>query len=260
MKKTIFLVCMLLMSVALLTAQSLVGGMVVDPHGHPLPGVKIEVIGGAESYVILTGPDGRFQTRTIMKVTEVRAVCEGMQTKTQTVSPDMVIRLEKATQWNSKEASSSWIVSFQGVFPELGVSQPAFGLMVAQVKKIGIYAKGVYSPAETTNGDYSDLHSGVSPWTTGKDSRGYMAVVAGGLYQVMSPVYVYAGLGYVNRKVAWQLMDGTYRKNTTLSYAGAVLDYGLLIHYKHFALNGGAMMCVSDGCKFAANLGIGYSF
>lgn len=259
MKKPFFLLCMLLMSVSLLTAQNVVKGTVIDQQGNPLSGAIVEVIGAAESIVIQADSDGIFETQTMFVPKKVKVSCYGMKTKVQLVEPYMAIRLKKVDYWSQYPDRSVWVVSPQVIFPEMGTSNPSFGLMVARVRVSGIYVKCFYSPSQSTEGIYQDL-DGVHPWTTGKDKRSYMAAVAGGLYRLANPLYAYIGIGYVNRKVAWQLIDGTYVRNTKYSYEGGVLDYGLLLHYKHFTINGGAMMGISDGCKIAANVGIGYSF
>ena len=171
----------------------------------------------------------------------------------------MVFRMERISRWRLEPQTYTWIVSPQVAFPESDTSNPAFGLMAAIVKQWGVYAKCVYSPSEKTHGVYT-ASSGVLPWTTGKDKRSYMAFTAGAMYRLKCPVYAYAGLGYVNRKVAWQLTDGTYVKNKEYSYSGLTADYGLMLQVGQFTVNAGAMMSVSDGVNFAANAGVGYSF
>lgn len=257
MKRIVVLLCLMLISFSYVAAQNVVTGTVTDRDGNPIPGVKVELLGTAES--VITELDGTFAIPNESQARKVRVVYSGMQTKVVTVTPDMVIRMSKTNWWNRVPEKYSWIVSPQVAFPESGTSNPAIGLMVARVKEWGFYAKGVYSPSEKTDGDY-DTSREVLPWTIGKDKRSYMAVVAGAMYRLKCPVHVYAGVGYVDRKVAWQLANETFVKNTDYSYSGVVADYGLMLRCGHFSLNAGAMMSLSDGCNFAANVGIGVSF
>ena len=257
MKKVVMFICLLMSSLGIIKAQKVINGTVTDNDGNPIPGVRVELVGTDES--VITELDGTFSFQTDRNAEKVKVMYSGMQTKVQTIKPDMVVKMTKTTWWNRVPEKYSWVVSPQIVFPEKGCSKPAFGLMVARVKVLGYYAKFVYSPSENTSGDYPVGYD-ILPWTTGKDKRGYMAGTVGVMYRLMSPVHVYAGLGYVDCKVAWQIADGSYMKNPDLSYSGVVADYGLMLRVGKFTLNGGAMMGMSDGCKFAINAGIGYSF
>lgn len=257
MKKIVMLLCWMLASFSYLAAQNVVSGTVTDNEGNPIPGVKVEIVGTAQS--VLTELDGTFSILTEQPAQKVRVVYSGMQSKVVNVTPDMLIRMSKTTWWNRVPDKYSWIVSPQVVFPETGTSNPAFGLMVARVKELGLYAKFVFSSSQKTDIDYP-LQAEVLPWTTGKDKRSYMAGTAGVICRLKSAAHAYVGLGYVDRRVAWQLADESWAKHGDYSYSGVVLDYGLLVRCGHFTVNGGAMMSLSGGCNFAANLGVGFSF
>ena len=264
MKKVVMLLCLMLTSFSYLAAQNVVSGTVTDNEGNPIPGVKVEIVGTTLS--VLTELDGTFTIQTEQPAKKVRVVYSGMQSKVVKITPDMVIKMSKSTWWNRVPDKYSWIVSPQVVFPETGTSNPTFGLMVARVKELGFYAKFLFSPPQKTDIDYESLITDyesvidIDLWTTGKDKRSYMAGTVGMMYRLKSTVHAYAGVGYVDRKVAWQLADESWHKKKEYSYSGAVLDYGLLLRCGHFTINGGAMMGLSDGCNFAANVGIGFSF
>ena len=262
MKKIALLLCLMLTSFSYMIAQDAVRGKVIDRDGNPIPGVKVEIVGKPIS--VITEIDGSFTIPTDQPLQEIRVVYSGMQTKVLKATPDMVITMSKTTWWNRVPDKYSWIISPQFVVPENGASNPSYGLMVARVKTLGYYAKFVFSPTQGTNGDYVHKDGidgvGIDPWTTGKDKRSYIAGTAGVMYRLKSAIHAYAGLGYVNRVVAWQIADESWLKNTEYSYSGVVLDYGLLLRCGHFTVNGGAMMSLSGGCNFAANVGIGYSF
>lgn len=261
MKKILSFLCLLLAGVTSLSAQRVVSGTVTDHDGNPIPGAKVEIVGGTESAI--TELDGTFRIETQETAKKVRVLYAGMQTKTQTIEPGMVIKLSKTNWWNAKPEKYNWLISVQGAFPENGVKNPSFGLMLGYVKTFGCYVKGVYSTGKSTDEDYvtypdnSDL---VSYWTTGKDKRSFYAATAGVLVRLECPIHLYAGVGYANRKVAWELADGTYAKNTEYSYSGVTLDYGLMLRIGKFSVNGGVLMSVADGCEFIGNVGIGVCF
>lgn len=260
--KKLLLSLILLLSACNLLAQNIVKGTVVDKDGNPIPGVKVEIKDGTESTI--TELDGTFVLQTANPAKKVTVHYAGMQSKDQKIKPDMVIKMSTSNWWNTKPDEYSWIISVQGAFPEDGVKNPSIGLMVGRVKNFGWYLKGVYSKGESTDCDYvsypeeSDL---VSYWTTGKDKRSFYAVTAGILFRLGCPIHVYAGAGYANRQVAWQLADGAYAKQLDYSYDGVVADYGLMLQLGKFSINGGVLMnCTDNGCEFVGNVGIGVCF
>lgn len=261
MKKLLSILCLLLASVAYVSAQNVVSGIVTDHDGNPIPGAKVEIVGSTES--VITELDGTFRLETQSVAKRVKVQYAGMQAKVQSIKPDMIVKLSTTNWWNAKPEKYRWLISVQGAFPESSVKNPAFGVMAGRVKNLGWYVKGVYSPSESTDGEYasypddSDL---ISNWTTGKDKRSFYAATAGVIARLKCPIHLYAGAGYANRKVAWQLADGTYAKNTEFSYSGVALDYGLMLKIGMFTINCGTIMSLADGCDFIGNVGIGICF
>lgn len=261
MKRGVLLSLFLWFTILMLKAQVVVTGTVVDRDGNPIPGARVEIVGSTESTI--TELDGTFSFTLSSPVKKVRVLYGGMQTKEAKIEPDMVIKLSKTTWWNRKPEKYDWFVSVQGATPESGIGHPSFGLMIGRVKTLGWYVKGVYSPSESTEGDYVSYPVGsdkMSYWTTGNDKRGFYAATAGVLIRLQSPIHAYAGVGYASRTVAWELADGTYFKNTEYSYSGMTLDYGLMLRIGMVTLNGGVLMSVADGCNWIGNFGIGVAF
>lgn len=260
MKKLCLFTCFLLTGIGVF-AQNVVNGTVTDKDGNPVPGAKVEIVGSTETTI--SELDGTFRLEVQTQAKKVKVYYAGMQTKVQTIKPDMIVRLSKINWWNAQPEKYSWFVNLQGAFPEEGVSNPAFGLMLGRVKDFGWYVKGVYSPGKSTDGDYvsypeeSDM---ISYWTTGKDKRSFYAATAGVIVRLKCPVHVYAGAGYSNRSVAWELADGMYVKHTGFSYSGVALDYGLMLKVGKITLNGGTIMSLANGCNFIGNVGVGICF
>lgn len=261
MKRLLLLSFLLLTGFVCLSAQNVVSGTVVDRDGNPIPGAKVEIPGSTES--TLTELDGTFRLETAHPARTVRVYYVGMVSKTQKVTPDMLIRLSQENWWNREPQKAEWLIAVQGAFPGEGIDNPAFGLMLGKVKRLGWYVKGVYSSSKSTVCDYpnypaeSDL---INYWTTGKDKRGFYAATAGVIARLNCPVHFYAGVGYANRKVAWELADGSYAKQPENSYSGVAIDYGLMLKINRFFINGGTIMSLADGCNFTGNVGIGFSF
>lgn len=253
MKKILLTICLTAASTICALAQSTVRGTVVDGSGNPIPGALVEVVGDNQS--VITELDGSFAINTPSRSSRLRATYAGMQSKTKTAKNGMQIKLASLGWFNEAPEKYNWIVTLQGAFPESGLKHPSLGVMVGRVKDIGWYVKGVYSPVKSTDGDYQ------SPWgTSGESKHSYWAATAGAIVRVKGPFHIYAGAGYVNRKVAWELLDGTYTKNTEFSYDGATLDYGLMFSMRHIVVTAGALTNLSGDCHFTGNIGVGYSF
>lgn len=259
MKKILVTICLTVASALSAIAQDYVRGTVVDGSGNPIPGALVEVIG--DNLSVITELDGSFSIKMPSHASRLRATYAGMQSKTKAAKNGMRITLSNLGWFNEAPESYSWIVTLQGAFPESGFSNPSLGVMVGRVKDIGWYVKGVYRPVESTKCDYEGSTAEHSAWwTTGNDKRSYWAATAGAIVRVKGPFHFYVGGGYVSRKVAWELGDGSYAKNTDLSYNGATLDYGLMFNMYHVVVTAGALTNLSGDCHFTGNIGIGVSF
>lgn len=263
MKKLFLLIGLCLAGTAWLSAQNIVSGTVTDKKGNPIPGVKVEILGGTESTI--TELDGTFRLETGSPARKVKVYYAGMQSKTQKVKPDMLIKMSETSWWNEKPDKYHWMLGVQAVFPEEASATPSWGLMLGRVKNWGWYVKGVYSKPQTTM-DVEPETFVSEPWLTGEMKNSYCAAVGGVMYRLHCPIYAYLGAGYVDRKVTYELANGEYLKNELFSYSGAALDFGLMIRLKHIALNGGFLMSIvdkekNDGIRpFSVNAGISIYF
>lgn len=94
MKKLLLSGILLLAGVTGVSAQNVVNGTVIDNEGNPIPGAKIEVVGSTESTI--TELDGTFRLETQTPARKVKALYVGMQSKTQAVKPNLLIKLQPA--------------------------------------------------------------------------------------------------------------------------------------------------------------------
>lgn len=263
MKKILLTICLAAASTICALAQTTVRGTVVDGSGNPIPGALVEVVGDNQS--VITELDGSFAITTPSKSSRLRASYAGMTSKTKTASQGMRIKLASQGWINEAPEKYNWIVTLQGAFPESGFQRPSLGVMVGRVKDIGWYVKGVYRPVKSTHGTYfkGDSNGNPASWipADGSDTKhSYWAATAGAIVRVKGPFHLYVGGGYVNRKIAIELADGSYTKDADQSYDGATLDYGLMFNMKHIVVTAGAMNNLSGDCHFTGCIGVGYSF
>lgn len=100
--KKLFLSSILLLAGTMgLFAQNVINGTVVDKDKNPIPGAKVEVVGSAESTI--TELDGTFRLETQTPARKVKVRYVGMQSKTQSVEPNMQVTLTNSKiMWNVK--------------------------------------------------------------------------------------------------------------------------------------------------------------
>ena len=140
--------------------------------------------------------------------------------------------------------------------------QPSYGLMVGFVKKFGGYlrAKSDFVFGLETSGecDAQGNIEGLQAWLTGNAKTSRWAITAGGMVQVLSPLYVCAGVGYGQRTLAWENAEGGYYKVSTSSFSGLEAEVGLVFRLGAFAVSAGVQ---SNSVKYwEANLGVGVMF
>lgn len=256
--KKIFLFALLLSAGISLSAQNTVSGTVTDKKGNPIPGAKVEIKGGTESTI--TELDGTFTLESKILAKKVKVYYVGMQAKEQKVKPDMLIKMLDNSWWREKPDKYQWLVGVQMAIPDDTDFKPSFGLMLGRVKNIGWYVKGVYSKPESNDISYG------SQWTTGKTKPSYWSATGGVIARLWSPIHIYAGAGYFERNVSWELTNGEYYGYDPDSYNGIAVDLGIMLKVKRFFINAGTTYGFSlggdyDGDKaFVGNFGIGMYF
>lgn len=234
MKKIFLFSVFLWAGVISLSAQNKVSGTVTDKKGNPIPGAKVEIKGGTESTI--TELDGTFTLDSKIPVRKVKVYYVGMQPKEQKVKPEMLIKMSESSWWREKPDKYRWLVGVQMAVPDNDEFKPAFGLMLGRVKNIGWYVKGVYSKKQSTTISMSMVDS---YWTTGESKSSYLSATGGIIARLWSPVHLYAGVGYFDREVAWQLADGNYAKYSPDTYSGVAADLGVMLTVKRFFINAG---------------------
>lgn len=245
-----------------LDAQNVLRGKVTDKQGNPIAGAKVENAKGAGQTT--TDMNGAFELETEVEVEKVSVYYTGMNLTRKKAEQDMLIVMGRKTWWTEEPTKYSWLVGFEMVAPDDDF-KPAFGAMVGRVKNIGWYAKGVYRKAESTD-DVIYSEYGSDAWMTGKTKSGYWSLVGGVMVRLKCPIYFYFGMGYVDRTVAWEGVNGDYYEYAGDSYDGGAIDTGLLITTKYVYINCGLQACFTGSDEvdafdaISANIGIGVYF
>ena len=150
------------------------------------------------------------------------------------------------------------------VMPVVGVGEVmSVGAMIALVRKTGAYLK-VKSNFGGLSTDFDCDGSGVivgesSPsYFSGASKKSRFALTGGVLQRVIRPLYLYAGAGWGNKNVGWELADGKWAKNLDNSYSGVEAELGGIYRLKNIAVMAGV-----QSCKFKyweASIGVGIMF
>ncbi len=258
MKKLFSIFALLLAGTTMLNAQNVVNGTVVDKDGNPIPGVKVEVVGGTES--VLTELDGTFRLETAVPAKKVKVMYAGMQSKQQKIKPGMVVKMRNSSWWNNEPEEYEWFAGVQMYYPSIGDFKfdPSFGVTFGRLKNIGWYVKGVYNKQDN---DY---------WYDK-----YISVTAGFIGHLWSPIYYYVGAGYSYRdewgvREYYSSYNGyRYDKYYGTCYDDFALDLGFMVRFNRAFVNLGLTLndlpiqdpgAWLDNCEPVFNFGVGVFF
>lgn len=137
----------------------------------------------------------------------------------------------------------------------------AYGLMVGFVKKSGAFLR-VKSDFNffSTDGvcDTEGLVDGKMPWYTGKSEVKRWAITAGYVQRILKPFYLYAGVGYGQRVLAWERLDGSLVEYKDASYKGIEAEIGAMVRFGVVSVSAGVQ---TNSFKHTeVNVGVGVMF
>lgn len=125
-------------------------------------------------------------------------------------------------------------------------SQVSYGGMIGFVRENGAYVRfrsdfgSVSSKLECDDtGALTSGGEGKPYYSTGVEHKSRMSVVGGYLRHLWKPFYGYVGVGYGQRTLAWETVDGEMVKNIDRSSSGVAGEAGLLVNVGKFALSAG---------------------
>lgn len=93
---------------------------------------------------------------------------------------------------------------------------------------------------------------------TGEVSKMRLSVMAGGMMRLSGPWIGRVGLGYGNRTLCWESIDGKWYRNTAFSHQGIDLSAGVQLHWRGLAASLEAVTTQFQNVEF--KIGIGYAF
>lgn len=218
MMKRIILMCVLA-AAALFSAhaQDAVRGKVVDKHGNPIPGVKIETRNGKTSTV--SGLDGTFSFRP--GANYGYAQYGGFKRTFALMRNDMTIVMRPETWWNREPEKHSFFVSLQtGVrMDAFGTpTAPSLGVMLGTVKRWGWYIRALtwldgYDQIAPGSNGYMVEEDAVAPgywWTTGRTKKNHTVLTAGAVARLGCALHLYFGAGLAFMQDKHELADGSW--------------------------------------------------
>lgn len=110
MNRLLLIITLGLLSAMSVAARETITGTVVNSHGEPIPGVKIEIPGSSEFF--FTDLDGAFQITLKEPVKKLRFTYPKLGTVTHNVKPEMKVVLGKG--WAGREKGFRYLLDLEG--------------------------------------------------------------------------------------------------------------------------------------------------
>ncbi len=264
MKRLSILSLMLMTSVAYVSSQNVVTGKVVDQDGAPVPGAKVEIVGGTES--VITELDGTFRMETQEPAEKVQIMYVGMKTIRMDAGSDMEVKMvgKNKIKWNTKPEEYQWFVGAQMAVPDMDNFCPSYGLMIGRVKDFGWYVKATFNKKqdydyEAYDKEYVDMFFR----TTDKTKTTYSNVTCGVMARLWCPIYLTVGGGFSSCMTVQELENGKYMKRKFDVYDCFAADFGLMVRFNKLFVNGGVTLNFdtdNEKTHTVGNFGLGLYF
>ncbi len=217
--RTIILSCILVLMGFSAYAQDAVRGKVVDKHGNPIPGVKLEIKGGQDS--VFSGLDGTFILSPSVTHGSLEAYYSGMKPARTRISKDMTVTMRPENWWNREPYRHSFFISFQtGVrMDAFGTpTAPSLGIMFGTVKRWGWYIRALtwldsYDYAFNPTGYMASGNEDIAPgywWTTGRTKKNHTILTVGAIARLGCALHLYFGAGLALAQDLYELADGSW--------------------------------------------------
>lgn len=150
------------------------------------------------------------------------------------------VRFKLEVKWKEKWYKETF-VTFNGAYSFL--PQASFGFSVGQVWHFGWFVS-VMTNGNFAGFNYDDncdnngfITGGYLPVYTGEKSKMRLSVMAGGMMRLSGPLCARIGVGYGNRTMRWEVIDGTWNRNMGSSFEGVDVSAGLQLNLKGFVVS-----------------------
>lgn len=142
--------------------------------------------------------------------------------------------------------------------------QGSIGFSVGQLRRFGWFVSvmsngnlsGFYANGNCDGQGY--LPDGHLMHYTGEVSKMRLSVMAGGMMRIKGPWIARVGIGYGNRTLCWQTVDGEWYRNTAYSVQGIDLSAGVQLNWRRLALSFEAVTTQFQQTEL--KLGVGVAF
>ena len=258
MKKLIIVVLGLLISLSV-SAQQQISGTIVDDDGQPILGAFVTIPGTSQSTT--TTFDGSFRLELDTQIEQIQIDYLGYNNKLVYIDTDEIIHdlgtIKMTLNYKDRFAKKSnfIFISAQTAIPSLGGIKPAFGAMIGWSKKVGVYAKALFSKPASEN----IMQSNDVIYFSDNSIKSYNYFGIGILIKLCKYIYLNTGLGTNWGNVAVQsALTDKYYIVEDLKYRNIGIDAGAMFKFGHFTFNTGIIYTINKGC--AGNFGIGLCF
>lgn len=142
-------------------------------------------------------------------------------------------------------------------------SLPSFGLSVAIMRRHGFYLRGL-SNFRTASTHYEAgkdgvlMNSSTKPYYTGATTDSRHTFTAGGIHRLSSSLYLYEGVGYGNKKQAWETTENEWVQITNYSHRGVTGEAGAVWKLGKWTVSLGVLTIKATYWEVVT--GIGFNF
>ncbi len=165
----------------------------------------------------------------------------------------LLVKMKK--EW--KKESFFTVNAAYSIAPQL-----SYGLTFGQIKRFGWYVslmsstdfQGLSTDLTCNKDGYID---GLLPFYSKEKSTTRISGIVGGIFKIIDPLCVKAGIGYGNRTVCWKTKDERWVKNNGLSVQGIDATIGLQGNINGFVIS--LEMVTTEFETLEAKLGLGFS-
>lgn len=259
-------------------AQTEVKGTVVDKYGTPISGAKVQVVGTTTQTE--TDFNGVFSMSSLQRVKKISVSAPGRTTSIRRYKgANRTYQLRNSSFWYQPNYGWRPFALFEVAIPSIkDFNCLPVGVMVGTYfKKFGLYGKFCLSKSIHTVGSYGNdyynhsLNLNNKPLQTGDVKGSFNQVGAGFIFCPSTPLALYVGGSYSDRKIATKNERGEWIKRNgewtdegwiPASYHGGAFDFGLIFQRKHLIINMGTSILLRDvgGSSAIGNIGAGYIF
>ena len=143
-------------------------------------------------------------------------------------------------------------------------ARPSVGIRAIAMRRHGAYVllQTDFHPMPNTTGECSrhgvPTGASLAPYYTGRTEDARRMFLAGAVHRIAGEFCLYEGIGYGNRTIGWETVDGQLLRNTGYSVKGISAEIGGIYRWPNVALSAGVLTIGAE--HWEATIGIGWHF